>query len=181
MHFAIQNVVLRQVATNTEGTKNTGNSILYECVLTIMSIEAESGLRVLGINILGRFLLSRDNNIRYVALATLQRAARSLQVAKVSLVQVVNVDQQVMQRHRNTIIDCLKDADISIRKRALDVTYSLVDDANIKSMTKELLNYLSPDGFHMFSMIFNWISYNHRSIFKIKKKARMPYGAEVGG
>ena len=64
----------------------------------------------------------------YVALATLQR--------------VVNVDEQVMQRHRNTIIDCLKDADISIRKRALDVTYSLVDEANIKSMTKELLNYL---------------------------------------
>ena len=31
-----------------------------------MSIEAESGLRVLGINILGRFLQSRDNNIRYV-------------------------------------------------------------------------------------------------------------------
>ena len=93
-----------------------------------MSIEAESGLRVLGINILGRFLLSRDNNIRYVALATLQR--------------VVNVDQQVMQRHRNTIIDCLKDPDISIRKRALDVTYSLVDESNIKSMTKELLNYL---------------------------------------
>lgn len=122
------NDILAQVATNTEGTKNTGNSILYECVLTIMSIEAESGLRVLGINILGRFLLSRDNNIRYVALATLQR--------------VVNVDVQIMQRHRNTIIECLKDPDISIRKRALDVTYSLVDDQNIKSMTKELLNYL---------------------------------------
>eukprot|EP00933_Yihiella_yeosuensis_P042198 TRINITY_DN36732_c0_g1_i1.p1 TRINITY_DN36732_c0_g1~~TRINITY_DN36732_c0_g1_i1.p1 ORF type:complete len:856 (-),score=187.40 TRINITY_DN36732_c0_g1_i1:76-2556(-) len=122
------NDILAQVATNTEGTKNTGNAILYECVLTIMSIEAESGLRVLGVNILGRFLLSRDNNIRYVALATLQR--------------VVNVDVQIMQRHRNTIIECLKDPDISIRKRALDVTYSLVDDQNIKSMTRELLNYL---------------------------------------
>ncbi len=29
-----------------------------------------------------------------------------------------------------------QDPDISIRKRALDVTYSLVDEANIKSMTK---------------------------------------------
>lgn len=29
-----------------------------------------------------------------------------------------------------------EDPDISIRKRALDVTYSLVDEANIKSMTK---------------------------------------------
>merc|ERR1740123_2455595 len=120
--------VLAQVATNTEGTKNTGNAILYECVLTIMSIEAESGLRVLGVNILGRFLLSRDNNIRYVALATLQR--------------VVNVDMKAVQRHRTTIIDCLKDSDISIRKRALEVTYALINEENIKNMTKELLNYL---------------------------------------
>jgi len=122
------NDILAQVATNTEGTKNTGNAILYECVLTIMSIEAESGLRVLGINILGRFLLSRDNNIRYVALSTLQR--------------VVNVDVKAVQRHRATIIDCLKDTDISIRKRALDVAYALVNEENIKNMTKELLNYL---------------------------------------
>merc|ERR1719343_1306506 len=122
------NDILAQIASNTEGTKNTGNAILYECVLTIMSIEAESGLRVLGINILGRFLLSRDNNIRYVALSTLQR--------------VVNVDMKAVQRHRTTIIDCLKDADISIRKRALDVASALVNEENIKNMTKELLNYL---------------------------------------
>merc|ERR1740123_1421292 len=122
------NDILAQVATNTEGTKNTGNAILYECVLTIMSIEAESGLRVLGINILGRFLLSQDNNIRYVALATLQR--------------VVTVDVKAVQRHRATIIECLKDPDVSIRKRALEVTYALVNEENIKTMTKELLNYL---------------------------------------
>jgi len=122
------NDILAQVATNTEGTKNTGNAILYECVLTIMSIEAESGLRVLGINILGRFLQSRDNNIRYVALATLQR--------------VVNVDLKAVQRHRATIIDCLKDSDVSIRKRALEVAYALINEENIKNMTKELLNYL---------------------------------------
>lgn len=59
-----------------ESTKNTGNSILYECVLTIMSIEAESGLRVLGINILGRFLQSRDNNIRYAPRLVLAHSKR---------------------------------------------------------------------------------------------------------
>ena len=56
------------VAINTESTKNPGNSVLAECVRSIMAIEASQGLRVLGINILGRFLSNRENNVRYVAL-----------------------------------------------------------------------------------------------------------------
>ena len=122
------NDILAQVATNTEGAKNAGNAILYECVMTIMAIEAESGLRVLAINILGRFLLNRDNNIRYVALATLQK--------------VVKVDMKAVQRHRQTILECLKDPDVSIQKRALAVLYNLINDENVKHMMKELLNFL---------------------------------------
>jgi len=59
------------VASKTESNKNAGNAILYECVQTIMSIEENGGLRVLAINILGKFLSNRDNNIRFLSSTTI--------------------------------------------------------------------------------------------------------------
>jgi AP-1 complex subunit gamma-1 len=47
--------ILAQVATNTEGARNAGSAILYETVQTIMGVESIGGLRVLAINILGRY------------------------------------------------------------------------------------------------------------------------------
>nr|KAJ0200541.1 hypothetical protein LSAT_V11C600306430 [Lactuca sativa] len=106
------NDILAQVATKTESNKNAGNAILYECVETIMSIEDSSGLRVLAINILGRFL--------YVALNMLMKA--------------ISVDDQVVQRHRSTILECVKDSDASIRKRALELVYLLAEQAILQCL-----------------------------------------------
>ncbi len=122
------NDILAQVTTNTEALRNVGNAILYEAVQTILTIEASEGLRNLAINILGRFLVNRDNNIRYVALNTLSK--------------VVNTNFSAVQRHRSTIVDCLKDSDISIRRRALDLVYALVNRKNIRPLVGELLGYL---------------------------------------
>ncbi|KAA8634533.1 hypothetical protein SMACR_04465 [Sordaria macrospora] len=122
------NDILAQVATNTDATKNVGNSILYEAVLTILDIEADAGLRVLGVNILGKFLANKDNNIRYVALNT--------------LVKVVAIDTNAVQRHRNTILECLRDPDISIRRRALDLSFTLINESNVRVLIRELLAFL---------------------------------------
>jgi AP-1 complex subunit gamma-1 len=93
-----------------------------------MAIEASQGLRVLGINILGRFLANKENNVRYVALQ--------------QLIQVVDLDYNAVSRHRQIITDCLKDHDICIKKQALDLIYKITNSMNVKSITKELINYL---------------------------------------
>jgi AP-1 complex subunit gamma-1 len=122
------NDVLAQVAASTEVGKNVGIAILYETVRTIMDIEADNSLRVLAINMLGRFLVHRDNNVRYIALNLLSKA--------------VHIDIHAVQRHRNIIVDCLKDCDISIRRRALELIYSLMNESNVCGLVRELLIFL---------------------------------------
>jgi len=41
-----------------------------------------------------------------------------------------------------TILDCLKDPDVSIRQRALELTYQLVNADNVEDLVREMLNYL---------------------------------------
>jgi AP-1 complex subunit gamma-1 len=73
-------------------------------------------------------LSNRDNNIRYVALNT--------------LIKVVAVEPNAVQRHRNTILDCLRDPDISIRRRALDLSFTLINESNVRVLIRELLAFL---------------------------------------
>ena len=143
------NDILAQVATNTETAKNSGNAILYECVQTIMGVESDDTLRVLAVNILGRFLLNKDNNIRYVALNTLSKCImEEKRVEEAGFVDESTAEEGAhsaagaLQKHRSTIVDCLKDPDISIRQRALELIYHLVNNENVESLTAELLNYL---------------------------------------
>jgi AP-1 complex subunit gamma-1 len=122
------NDILAQIAANTDVAKNSGTAVLYEAVRTIMDIEADPSLRVLAINTLGRFLVHQDNNVRYIALNLLNRA--------------VQIDMAAVQRHRAIIVTCLADADISIRRRALELIYVLINESNVRVLVRELLVFL---------------------------------------
>ncbi|CAH2355265.1 AP-1 complex subunit gamma-1 [[Candida] railenensis] len=132
------NDVLTQVTSNIESSntdagssssgKNAGHSILYECVKTIFAIQSDQSLKILGVNLLGKFLSTKDNNIRYVALD--------------ALLTVISIEPMAVQRHRATIVGCLLDGDISIRRRALELTFAILNEQNIRLLVREVLLFL---------------------------------------
>ena len=75
-----------------------------------------------------RFVYPRSQHPRYVALNTLNK--------------VVTMDTNAVQRHCNTILDCLRDGDISIRRRALELSYALINESNVRILIRELLAFL---------------------------------------
>ncbi|EPY24278.1 AP-1 complex subunit gamma-1 [Strigomonas culicis] len=123
------NDVLAQVLTNTDSSKNVGCAIHYECVRTINAIESDDGLRLLAINTITRFLSNKDNNLRFVALQC--------------LLDYVEDDLDTVQQHRAVVLECLTDPDISIRRRALELTVALVTNDNIRLIVPDLLTYLT--------------------------------------
>jgi AP-1 complex subunit gamma-1 len=113
--------------------------------LTVLEIEADTGLRVMAINILGKFLSNRDNNIRSVPsrlVTTVDLSLHCSYVALNTLNKVVTMDTSAVQRHRNIILDCLRDGDISIRRRALELSYALINESNVRILIRELLAFL---------------------------------------
>ena len=65
-------------------------------------------------NLLGRFISIREANIRYRGLDTMARLSQE---------QPHTLDD--LKKHQSTILFSLKDQDISIRRRALDLVYSM--------------------------------------------------------
>ena len=49
---------------------------------------------------------------------------------------------QHFKKHQETIIKSLKDKDVSLRRRALDVLYSMCDSQNSELVVGQLLEYL---------------------------------------
>ena len=116
------------VQSITEASKQTGYALQYEIVRTINKLEANAGMKSLSNNILGKFLGSKDLNLKYIALNTLQDVAR--------------YDIGSVTKHKNLILEFLKDKDISLQKRALDLIYLIINNNNLKSIAKECIKYL---------------------------------------
>jgi AP-1 complex subunit gamma-1 len=72
-------------------------------------------------------MYSSDLLYSYVALNTLNKVALS---------------DNAVQRHRDVVLSCLSDGDVSIRRRALELSYALINEQNIRIMMRELLAFL---------------------------------------
>ncbi|KAL7422361.1 hypothetical protein Q5752_003007 [Cryptotrichosporon argae] len=109
---------------------NAQNSVLFEAINLAIHLDPESVVVQNASVLLGRFILAKETNVRYLGLdAMAHLAACSTSLAPV-------------KKHQETIILSLKDRDISVRRRALDLLYSMCDTTNAKPIVGELVRYL---------------------------------------
>ncbi|XP_011088827.1 AP-2 complex subunit alpha-1 [Sesamum indicum] len=134
--------VLQRILMGTDVVKNVNknnasHAVLFEALALVMHLDAEKEMMSQCVALLGKFIAVREPNIRYLGLENMTR-----------MLMVTDV-QDIIKRHQAQIITSLKDPDISIRRRALDLLYGMCDVSNAKDIVEELLQYLSSADFAM--------------------------------
>lgn len=111
---------------------NAAHAVLFEALNVAIHYDNDEQMLTSSANLLGKYLQDKDPNLRYLALDTMSRMAfTSIKSVSASLT-----------KNQDIILLSMKDPDISIRRRALDLLYSMCNADNASHIVGELLAYL---------------------------------------
>ena len=114
---------------------NAQNAVLFEAINLVIHLDTEHHLMVQISSRLGKFIQSRETNVRYLGLDAMTHFAARAETL------------DPIKRHQNIIIGSLRDRDISVRRKGLDLLYSMCDPSNSEPIVNELLKYLQSADF----------------------------------
>jgi len=109
---------------------NAQNAVLFEAINLIIHLDTEQALMKQISTRLGKFIQSRETNVRYLGLEAMTHLAARAETL------------DPIKEHQDIIIGSLKDRDISVRRKGLDLLYSMCDQSNAQPIVGELLQYL---------------------------------------
>lgn len=114
---------------------NAQNAVLFEAINLVIHLDTETNLMVQISSRLGKFIQSRETNVRYLGLEAMTHFAARAETL------------DPIKKHQNIIMASLRDRDISVRRKGLDLLYSMCDPTNSRSIVDELLKYLQSADF----------------------------------
>lgn len=114
---------------------NAQNAVLFEAINLVIHLDTEHNLMMQISSRLGKFIQSRETNVRYLGLEAMTHFAARAETL------------DPIKKHQSIIIASLRDRDISVRRKGLDLLYSMCDPSNSQSIVNELLKYLQSADF----------------------------------
>ncbi|CAK7241962.1 MAG: hypothetical protein STHCBS139747_003435 [Sporothrix thermara] len=128
---SLQKILNHAMESNKNVQQNNAqNAVLFEAINLIIHLDTEHALMKQISTRLGRFIQSRETNVRYLGLEAMTHLA-----ARADTLDPI-------KQHQDIIVGSLRDRDISVRRKGLDLLYSMCDSTNATRIVGELLQYL---------------------------------------
>ncbi|KAG0024588.1 AP-3 complex subunit delta [Entomortierella chlamydospora] len=117
-------------------------SLLYECIHTVIAggmlattgsgsnAESANNLAATCVAKLRTFLEDPDQNLKYIGL--------------LALTKILPTHPHLVGEHKDIILKCIDDPDISIRMRTLDLIVGMANKKNLTEIVKRLISHLLP-------------------------------------
>ncbi|XP_019622254.1 PREDICTED: AP-4 complex subunit epsilon-1-like [Branchiostoma belcheri] len=121
--------VLDETLDKSEINHNMGYAVLYECVRTVTAVHPNPALLEKAAQRIGRFLRSRNNNLRYLGIT--------------ALTSMLPVLPGVAAEHQMVVIECLDDPDETLQRKTLELLYRMTGPPNVTVICDRLISHLS--------------------------------------
>lgn len=122
--------VLIEVIRRAEAGGNVGFAIIYEAVRTATSIPPSARLLDIAANAISRFIAADNHNLKYIGISGLAGIVR------------VHPSFAARPEHQLVVVDCLEDADDTLRRRTLDLLFRMTNPVNVIAVVDKLLLHL---------------------------------------
>lgn len=126
---SVQRTLAGNEAIKNPNKSNAVHAIVFEAAALAVGL-GDPELLDMAVSLLARFLTVRESNLRYLALENMGRLAQAPEVAA------------AVARHQKTVVACLHDTDVSIRRRALDLLFTTATPESAPGVVDELLREL---------------------------------------
>eukprot|EP00347_Sterkiella_histriomuscorum_P013326 403365145 len=107
---------------------NIGYALVYQCLKTITNIYPSQSLIDSATTTISRFLSSESHNLKYIGIT--------------GLAYIVKIDPVYTLNYQSLVVDCLEDADDTLKIKTLDLLFKMTNKQNIEAIAEKLLSYL---------------------------------------
>ena len=128
----VTKILMETDVSDSINKSNADHAILFEAVNLVVVWGTTCPTEMIrgAMGRLGKFISIREPNIRYLGLMIMAKLAQ------------IEGSVEGAKKHQATVLVSLKDADISIRRRALDLLFVICDTDNAEQIVDELVEYL---------------------------------------
>ncbi|XP_076356216.1 AP-4 complex subunit epsilon-1-like isoform X2 [Tachypleus tridentatus] len=122
-------MILKETLQKAEINQPVAYAIIFECIVTISTIEAPPEMVELALKCVSKFLKSSSTDLKYLGVKVLAGVLNKLQ-------------DSFSTEHQDVVMECLQHPDETLHLKTLDLLYVICNPSNVHTVCAKMIDFL---------------------------------------